>query len=147
MEHDEALGPNVDPMAAGADLASALNPIIGAIAKTASDAFKERRLEVEARLRCRLTELTDLFRELSKTRELQVEDRESQRQALLIILDLAKETKIPSIIEQAMLCFRQYSISSPSYSKELIDSLWKIESVLELFPADGPVELDLPENS
>jgi hypothetical protein len=137
----EEIKKQIGTMAVGSDIASVLDSLIGAVAKSAADALRERRLEVEARLRARLSELAELFRELDQTRVLQVEDRESQRQALLIILDLAKETRIPSIIEHAMLCFRQYSQSSPSYTKEFIDSLPKIEAVIELFPQEQPIDV------
>jgi hypothetical protein len=96
-----------------------LDPAIGQIAQLCAAAIREHRLEVEARLSARLEELAAIFSALEIAQERQVEERERQFRALSILLDVSQILGVPTLVREAMTCFREYVRTTPTYTQDV----------------------------
>lgn len=117
-----------------ANAAQFLNPALGHFAKMCVDVAREKRLEIEARLSARLSELSGLFAELDKRRKDEIADRELQFLSLSVLFDIAKSSGDAALITEAMQCFKEYVRGAPSLTRDFTDALKAAEASLVLFP-------------
>lgn len=41
----------------------------------------------------------------------------------------------PGLVMEAMKCFRQYTMSTPAYTRDFADAVTKVNAAVELFPS------------
>lgn len=131
--HTEALS-RLEPdelIALVGELVGLAEPLIGHFAKLCAEIAKQRRLEIEAKLVCRLQELAQYFDKLDELRAKEVEERDVQYQALVVLLEIAKASHDPALILQGMRCFQEYVKSSPSLTRDFVDAVKAFDQTIK----------------
>jgi len=108
-----------------------VEPVVGHFATICANLAKEQRLQVEAQLLARLQTLARYFDKLDELRARAEVARDSQYQALMVLLEMAQASGDHLLIAEGMRCFQEYVRNSPALTRDFVEAFKAFEVAIK----------------